>query len=314
MARARRGRYVYEPALTQAAPRPFSASGSQNAHPLPLTPSPVSKLLARAWLRAGASHCLTAVAMALWVGAALALALAVVPALHYHLPRSASTGLVVAALALGAAACALLARARRRMASHQRRVAILDERRRLARDLHDGLAQELAYIKMESRRVAAAEPEGRVAELAEVADQALDEMRVALSGLRRQSPDPFEVEVSDIAEQLASRAGAHLWLNLDQAADIDPEHQDPLLRVVREAVTNGVNHGRASDVWIELSGEDCLRLSVRDNGTGFAPEDADPNHEGLGLIGMRERVRALGGELHVRSQPGSGTEVEVVFR
>jgi signal transduction histidine kinase len=268
----------------------------------------------RARRRAAASHCLTAAAAALWGAAAVALAFAVVgPALHHHVTRSASAGLVVAALALGTAACALLARALRRMSAHQRRAAILDERRRLARDLHDGLAQELAYIKMESRRVAAAEPEGRAAALAQVADHALDEMRVALAGLRRHAPDTFEVEVSEVAEQLAGRAGARLWLNLDQAADIDPEHQDPLLRIVREAVTNGVNHGRASEVWIELSGEECLRLRVRDNGTGFSPKDADPDHDGQGLIGMRERVRALGGELHVRSRPGSGTEVEVVF-
>jgi signal transduction histidine kinase len=200
------------------------------------------------------------------------------------------------------------------MAAHQRRAAILDERCRLVRDLHDGLAQELAYIKMESRRVAATQPEGRAAELALVADQALDEMRVALAGLRRRSTDPFEVEASQVAEQLATRAGARLWLNLDQDADIDPERHDPLLRIVREAVTNGVNHGGASDVWIDLSRGDALRLTVRDNGSGFAVEDPNSGHAGLGLAGMRERVEALGGELQIRSQPGSGTEIEAVFR
>ena len=273
--------------------------------PLSFTPPPASNPLARPRLRS------TVVAATLWVAAAAALAFAVVPTLHYHLTRSASVGLLAGAVVLGAAACALLARAVRGIAAHQRRAAILDERRRLARDLHDGFAQDLAYIKMESRRVAAGEPEGRAAELAVVADQALDEMRVALTGLRRQSPDPFDVEISEVAQQLATRGGARLWLNVDQEAEIDPEQQDPLLRIVREAVTNGVNHGRASAVWIDLSGEDCLRLTVRDNGMGFAVEDSDP--AGLGLIGMRERVRALGGELHVRSRPGSGTEIEAVF-
>lgn len=273
--------------------------------PLSLTPPPASNPLARPRLRS------TVVAATLWVAAAAALAFAVVPTLHYHLTRSASVGLLAGAAALGGAACALLARAVRGIAAHQRRAAILDERRRLARDLHDGFAQDLAYIKMESRRVAAGEPEGRAAELAVVADQALDEMRMALTGLRRQSIDPFDVEISEVAQQLATRAGARLWLNVDQEAEIDPKHQDPLLRIVREAVTNGVNHGRASAVWIDLSGDDCLRLTVRDNGMGFAVEDSDP--EGLGLIGMRERVRALGGELHVRSRPGSGTEIEAVF-
>ena len=116
-----------------------------------------------------------------------------------------------------------------------------------------------------------------------------------------------------MSRQLATRAGARVRLDLDATLEVDPERRDPLLRLLREAVTNGVNHGQATDVWIELSDDEGLRLAVRDNGVGFAPEKATSKPDSFGLVGMRERVRALGGDLRVRSRPGAGTEVEALL-
>ena len=207
----------------------------------------------------------------------------------------------------------LIARSLRPRAAHQRRAAILDERRRCARDLHDGLAQELAYIKMQSARMAAAEPGGQAGQLALASERALDELRTAIADLRHQRAEPFSEEVSHVSRQLATRAGARVRLDLDATLEVDPERRDPLLRLLREAVTNGVNHGQATDVWIELSDDEGLRLAVRDNGVGFAPEEATSKPDSFGLVGMRERVRALGGDLRVRSRPGAGTEVEALL-
>jgi signal transduction histidine kinase len=238
------------------------------------------------------------------------MALAAVSSLADPFATATGTASLLAAVVIGTAGYAVLARGLRHVIARNRRAAILDERRRLARDLHDGLAQELAYIRMESSRMAAAEPDGRAPQLALAADAAMKDLRAAIAALREESDDPFPVEVSRMAEHLAARAGARLSVHIDPAVEIDPEHHDPLLRIVREAITNGVSHGRASELWLELARGERLRLVVRDNGSGFIPDDADSNRDGFGLLGMRERVRDLGGDLQVRSQPGAGTEVE----
>jgi signal transduction histidine kinase len=206
---------------------------------------------------------------------------------------------------------ALLAGALSEIAAYQRRLAItatLDERRRVARDLHDGMAQELAFILQRSRRMAAA-GDRRADELAQAAERAFDESRAAIAALRRRGDEPFAAELCEVAEQLTARAGARLRLEVDPDIDVEAERRNHLLRIVREAVSNGVRHGAATEIVLRLSNGNGLRLVVRDNGTGFE-EHADG---GYGLVGMRERVRVLGGQLDVRSHQGRGTEVEVVL-
>ena len=86
-----------------------------------------------------------------------------------------------------------------------------------------------------------------------------------------------------------------------------------LLRIVREAVTNGVRHGGATEVSVTLHHEGGLRLTVSDNGSGFEPDHPPGRLDSFGLTSMRERATALGGRLEVRSGQGRGTEVEVVL-
>jgi len=190
--------------------------------------------------------------------------------------------------------------------------AIYDERLRIARDLHDGLAQELAYIQMEARRMAADDPGGRASRLVVAAERALTESRCAIDALRSGADDPFDVEISELADELATREGARVSVRVDPTIQVDRADREALLRIMREAISNGVRHGHATEVDLELTGGDAIRMAVRDNGAGFVP--GGPRRPGsFGLASMRARAHAVGGDLSVQSAPGQGTVVEVTL-
>lgn len=217
-----------------------------------------------------------------------------------------SLGICAVALVMGITAAAS-ERQRRAIAS-----AISEERHRIARELHDGLAQELAYIRIEALRMAAGRNDERVNRLAHAAERALEESRGAIATLRRDEDTSFSSQLTEIAEELTDRAGARLSLRLQPDLEIHPERRDALVRIVREAITNGVRHGGATEVALELSGDHGVRMAVRDNGGGFVPGGPRPAG-GFGLTTMRERAQAMGGDLTIRSDPGQGTLVEVVL-
>jgi len=212
----------------------------------------------------------------------------------------------LSAILLTVGATVLVGHAQRRATAE----AIDEERQRIARNLHDGLAQELAYIRMETQRMAAMKPDGRAARLAVAAQRALEESRGAIEGLR--SDDPFPVELSELAGELTTREGARLSVRVDPGIEVESADREALLRIMREAITNGVRHGRATDVTLELTTGEGIRMAVRDNGSGFRP--GGPRRRGsFGLTSMRARARALGGDVSVQSAPGEGTLVEVTL-
>jgi signal transduction histidine kinase len=207
----------------------------------------------------------------------------------------------------------LLVGALRELGTHQRSVAneaVIEERQRMARDLHDGLAQELAFLSRETHRLAEHSDVKAAAHLAEAADRALSESRQAIAFLATTPEQPLDLMISQAARQLTSRAGVELKLDLDPRADLPPDGRQALVRIVRESVWNGLRHGRATKIAIELSLEPSMTLRIRDNGIGFDPEAETPA-ACFGLMGIRERARALGGEAWFLSSPGKGTAVEV---
>lgn len=184
------------------------------------------------------------------------------------------------------------------------------ERRRIAQDLHDGVAQEVAFIGREVRLLAAdrdgADPS--LDAIAAAAVRAQEEARFALASLTPSPDAPFRERLGAITGDVARRQGAEISIGGSGEPDLPGATADTLLRVAREAVTNAVRHGRATCVELDLSCASGLRLRITDDGCGF---EADEHPPGFGLVSMRERVTALGGSLEVRSSPGSGTEVEV---
>lgn len=186
--------------------------------------------------------------------------------------------------------------------------AVATERRRLARELHDGLAQELAFVVAQCGRLASEPAAGGIAEAARAA---LAESRRAMHALRRPAGATLADEVEDAARHAADRAGLGLELRLAEEVDRPPEVRVELARVVHEAIANTARHAGATAVCVELSSESGVRLTVSDDGVGLDPGRLRAVSSGFGIVGMRERVGLLGGELSIVSCPLGGTRVEV---
>ena len=208
--------------------------------------------------------------------------------------------------------------AAREIASSQNRAAhaaVLEERRRMARDLHDGLTQELAYISAQTKRLAALTSEivgdeVSIDHLVTAAERALDESRRAIAALTKPIDLPFHLALTQEAEEVAARIGVDVKLDIDETIEAKGQTRETLLRIVREAVTNAARHGEAGQITVRLSNGRGLHLEVKDDGKGFDPVD---KRGGFGLESMRERAIALGGEFRLASTPGHGTEIQVVL-
>jgi signal transduction histidine kinase len=192
--------------------------------------------------------------------------------------------------------------------------AVAAERRRMARDLHDGLAQELAFISAHTRRLVngdRAQPGGT--ELLAAAGRALEESRLAISGLTRAADDePLERTLEAAGTSTAARAGVKIQFDLDPGVAVSPEIRQTLLRVQSQAIVNAAVHGHARRIDVRLRGTPGVRLEVVDDGEGFDP-DAPRRPDAVGLVSMAERAASLGADLRVLSRPGSGTRVELVI-
>ena len=190
--------------------------------------------------------------------------------------------------------------------------AALEERRRIARDLHDGLAQELAYIATQTRWLRAHEGDGETARaLNAAADRALDESRRAIAALTRDVDEPLDIALAQAAEEVADRVGTDIRLELEPGAQVDPATREGLIRIAREAIANAGRHSKADHVLVRLSVNGQIRLEVADDGVGFVPDDVRPDR--FGLVSMRERAESLNAEFAVTSSPGRGTSVEVAL-
>lgn len=211
------------------------------------------------------------------------------------------------------------------------RLAALEERQRIARELHDSVAQQLfslgalaaaARRRLEALAAAGDEPTPRdgllaragadVAEIDALARSAHAEMRALIQQLR--PPLLGEGSLADALRRLAAEeaARARVAVGVHSTGPARPTAADAdLLRVAQEAITNAIRHARPGRIDVKLRyGPGDLTLEVRDDGAGFDP-DAPVRGGAAGLRGMRERVAALGGDFAVESGPGEGTRLSV---
>jgi two-component system, NarL family, sensor histidine kinase UhpB len=196
-----------------------------------------------------------------------------------------------------------------------------EERRRLARDLHDEVNQALTAILLRLEALAQDSPVARVEEVNELkrlVNQAMDELLNLARQLRPSALDDHGLmpAIETQLKRFSARTGVEVSLDAEGDPDTLPEDvQTAVYRVLQEALANVSRHAGASAVAVEIEAEDeRLELRVRDDGAGFDPvavtrAGSDGPGAGLGLSGMAERARLAGGELDVRSAPGGGTTV-----
>ncbi|NAZ84745.1 sensor histidine kinase [Kineococcus indalonis] len=201
------------------------------------------------------------------------------------------------------------------LVAQAREAGVLDERARLAREIHDTIAQGLTGVVTQLQ---AAQAEPAEAARRERVEKALASARDCLAEARRsvRALRPVALEEEDLTgalRRLAHRRGgadgpAVAVVVTGEPVEVTAEASGALLRTAQEALANATRHAGASSVTVTLTGmEDEVVLDVRDDGRGFEPARVDGR--GFGLESMRQRIRLAGGSLHVESAPGEGTAV-----
>jgi signal transduction histidine kinase len=200
-----------------------------------------------------------------------------------------------------------------------REAGVLEERQRMAREIHDTLAQGLTGIITQLEAVQQAGPgpdwERRITTAARLARHSLTEARRSVRAVR---PEPLEntrlpEAVADVAAQWSADNGVRAEVTTTGTVlGLHAEVEVTLLRVAQEALANVAKHANATRVGITLSYmEDVVSLDIRDDGAGFHPDQRAPagHTGGFGLTGMEQRVRRLAGSLAIESEPGHGTAI-----
>ena len=198
-----------------------------------------------------------------------------------------------------------------------KKLAVVEERNRLARDIHDGLGAALSglIIQAEYLGVLAKGDDELVHEIKEIksaSEEAIDEVRRALTMMR----DEFELvpQLENVCTTFTTRhkIPANLTLSGTPPDFLSDEQQLTIFRILQECLTNIAKHAQPGGVVIDVSfGPEIVKLSIVDDGRGFDPSKTPKHH--YGLINMRERARKIGGQVSIESEVGAGTRVELTI-
>jgi signal transduction histidine kinase len=200
-----------------------------------------------------------------------------------------------------------------------RKLAAVEERQRLARDLHDSVTQTLFSASVIAEMLPQLwdkSPEKvrvGVDDLQQLTKNALDEMRTLLVQMRPEAAEQCDLaeKLNTLADSIMKRSKLQLHLNIDGYEQLSSEAQMAFFRITQEALNNVVKHAAATQVWIKLHVENGqVELHIQDNGRGFKPESRRDGHFGLSI--MRERAEEIGARLQVASKPGQGTHMTVI--
>ena len=207
---------------------------------------------------------------------------------------------------------------RARLFGRSAQLGALEERNRLAREIHDTLAQGLTAVSLQLESAdamleAGADPE----RVRQYVQQALALTRANLEEARRSVMDlratPLEGRtLSEALAELARQADVPVQLEVSGSRPLPPHIEIGLYRVAQEALTNVVRHAQASQVAITLMATpERVEMIIVDDGQGFDLDDVADNR--FGLVGLQERVKLLNGRFHLESSPGAGTRLEVTI-
>lgn len=194
---------------------------------------------------------------------------------------------------------------------------LLTERQRLARELHDTLAQGLVGFALQLETIDGLLARGHLQQAQAIVQLAGKAVRATLHEARGAIDDLRSASLADPAFQEALRAeiarfisttGVACHTDFTHLAAIAPPLREHVLRVLAEGLTNIARHARASAAWVTIAAEDdTMWIEVRDNGVGFDPASLNAQDGHYGFIGLRERARLLDGQCEISSQPGAGT-------
>jgi signal transduction histidine kinase len=218
------------------------------------------------------------------------------------------------------AAHAAIAIENARLYERGRELSMIEERNRLARDLHDSVVQKLFGVVLASQSAATlfdrdpGAARGQLDRLQELTQDAVSELRSLIFQLR-----PADVEADGLAAALDKHVGVlrkvhrqAIELHASGEPRLRPGIDEEVFRIAQEALHNALKHAAASRLQLTLDERgETLSMSVSDDGVGFDPSEAAHRSRRLGLTSMEERAQALGGELTIDSRPGSGTTIEL---
>jgi signal transduction histidine kinase len=209
-----------------------------------------------------------------------------------------------------------------RLYERSRELSIMQERHRIARELHDAVTQKLFSLRLTAEAAAAlvaGQPQRAAAELATVkllAAEVTAELRGIVAGLLPADlvGDGLDIALRKQAQLLDRVHGAAVVFDGCPVPRLGGERTEAAYRIAQEALHNALRHGGPTRVTVRLSAVDgAVTLSVTDDGAGFDPANAANAGRRLGIASMRERARAVGGRLDVTSRPGSGTTIRLVL-
>ncbi|MDB6148175.1 MAG: hypothetical protein JWO45_1839, partial [Spartobacteria bacterium] len=193
-----------------------------------------------------------------------------------------------------------------------------EERRHLARELHDEIGQALTAAKINLQSITANGDPGafaRVQETTAILDRLLGQVRQISLDLRPSMLDDLGLvpALRSLLDQQGRRASVAVRFSAEMLPEnLDPEIQTTCFRIAQEAITNAVRHADATQIDVNLRCEkENLRLRIRDNGIGFDDVSTRAQTPGLGLIGIKERAALIGGQAKIISSPKKGTIIDV---
>jgi len=216
---------------------------------------------------------------------------------------------------------AMLAMQLTRLSAESRDSAVIAERNRMARDIHDTLAQGFTGVIMQLEAVKGAIAQNNLAEATDRVERAGDLARVGLGEARRSvlalRPRSLQdttlcLALDDLLKRMTNGSGLQAEFHLEGDEPAMPaEWEEGLLRVAQESLTNTIKHAKAKNFRATLTiGAKEIQFRLVDDGSGF---DLHAEHEGFGLLGMKERVDQMGGQFILRSMPGQGTEIQIIL-
>jgi PAS domain S-box-containing protein len=209
---------------------------------------------------------------------------------------------------------------RARLHQKSEAMAVMEERHRLAGELHDSVTQSLYSVTLMAKganKMASEQVKGKLVEylqeISDTAQQALKEMRLLIYELRPSilAQDGLEMAIQKRLDAVEQHAGIKVNFQLDRSIKLPVIVEEGFYRITQEALNNILKHSEASTVTVSLNKlNNWVNLEIMDNGKGFELEMGNQHH-GIGLQSMRERVERLGGKISVISKPGKGTRVKV---